>query len=703
MTEIIAIDKSGLYLEYIFNKIKFKLYFPESFKNPDYRFAKIKPNKKVAFENWTKTNYRWDEIQDYEGNIAIINKYGSLLVIDADSKEISDLAKSKLPPTLTVQSSNDYKLHFYYHCPNTTIDKLVFRDNLGDVRGYNGNYYTVIPPSIHPDTGKLYRVINDQPINDIDEKTILDVLGKYVVNTDQITEKDNFHKIGSCNYDITKVIDISGFVKQHDGEYQGPNPIIGSTTGHNINVNTGKNIFRDWHYQVGGKTTDWIALKHGLIKYEDWVKLKLQRKILTDTIFDRVCEIGRKEYGFNIFDPNNVPSTLDDVHERLKAWLYLESTDYIDVILATALSNQHKGTPVWMFIMGDSSCGKSAILKTLKSYSNAIPIDRLTANTLASGHKEGKLPTNDLGFYLNNSSHILVFTDLACMKSINKDEKNEIWGQFRNLYDGDIFKRTGNGVNKSYENCHVTVIAGTTLDLANEFSLANQLGTRELTYGVSISEDARKRAVEKTITQIGQEDAMKKDMRDIIQGFLSTREFKIQEISPDMQKFLITSARDLSILRANATFERISGELSGNVSVEVPTRCVQQFIVLYHAFKSLDENYPTRNIKRIIDNIVRTSADMVRYDVLNFFRKHQESDYSLLRLHQFLTYGKKTIKRQCEVLVNLGILEKSFKPVTAENGHSYDLEFYTYNKDSKYEKIEVEAANHAFTLLSETH
>ena len=127
---------------------------------------------------------------------------------------------------------------------------------------------------------------------------------------------------------------------------------------------------------------------------------------------------------------NDKAITLADVYNMVRKWLYMPSTERIDVILATAISLHYKGNPLWVFIVGKSGDGKTELVKALDGLPHTRKIDQLTGNTLASGKKGA----HDLGSELTGRRTILIFTDLACLTSINKDEKKRIWGQFRTLY-----------------------------------------------------------------------------------------------------------------------------------------------------------------------------------------------------------------------------------------------------------------------------
>lgn len=117
----------------------------------------------------------------------------------------------------------------------------------------------------------------------------------------------------------------------------------------------------------------------------------------------------------------NIPTTtLKDVYEVVERYLHINDKNRIDLILATALSNQLSGTPIWMLIVGNSGDWKSAFTRSLEGLSNCIKVDVITKNTLATGMKGAW----DLGSELNGKSTILLFPDLAALTSINTDDKN---------------------------------------------------------------------------------------------------------------------------------------------------------------------------------------------------------------------------------------------------------------------------------------
>ncbi|GAH67925.1 unnamed protein product, partial [marine sediment metagenome] len=265
----------------------------------------------------------------------------------------------------------------------------------------------------------------------------------------------------------------------------------------------------------------------------------------------------------------------------------------------------------------------------------------------------------DLGEELQDSSHILLFSDLASLKSLNADNKNEIWGQFRELYDGRINKQTGNDTKAHYNNCHVTLIACTTPDIKAEYSIHNQLGTREFSYDVESSRRDDKLKMDKAMMHMERETEMKKDLQEAVQSFLEHRKFdKDIKLDDDLKEWIMDKCKELAVFRASASWERQTGELRAAVTIEVPTRLVQQIVLLYKSLMSLESDYPLEKFKTIIENIVKSSGDTARHTIFHFMKNYPEHPFRVQDLHEELDIGNKTIKRQCEALVWLKYLRR---------------------------------------------
>ncbi len=150
------------------------------------RFIKIEPESKAPefspegpfFNANDKELQKW---LDGGGNVGL--NLGGLVVLDVDSNQFKQLASEHLLSTFAVRSGSGGE-HWYYCCDWSGRRQFTDGDvDLGSVR--SGNWYVVIPPSIHPN-GEQYRVLEDRPIQRIPVaqiETFLDAIEQETANT----------------------------------------------------------------------------------------------------------------------------------------------------------------------------------------------------------------------------------------------------------------------------------------------------------------------------------------------------------------------------------------------------------------------------------------------------------------------------------------------------------------------------------------
>ena len=155
----------------------------------EFRFLKIRPKGKEPtgdMGGWQNKNYKFNDTELLNhliegGNYGIIGGFGNLILIDSDSKEITDLAET-MPETFTIKtgSPEEYKKHYYFI---TDVPIKAIRlskehiGDLGDVRSVG--QYVVAPNSTHPKGGK-YKVIKNVPIARVSEKFVRGIFKEYI-------------------------------------------------------------------------------------------------------------------------------------------------------------------------------------------------------------------------------------------------------------------------------------------------------------------------------------------------------------------------------------------------------------------------------------------------------------------------------------------------------------------------------------------
>ncbi len=236
------------------------------------RFTKIRYRSKRPIEKgWTKRPYTYDQILPHIGrhtNYGVLTGYGHLAVADADTEELAEVIEKKLPPTFTVQSGSGGR-HYYYKCSQLQkrIVLQVRNKHYGEIQ--SKGQAVVGPGSIHP-TGKTYDIVCDVPISTIEITSLTTAMREYIPMTAHQRHRrcplpiHDGHSYAR-NLRITDVIDISNFKKAPNGEYYGPNPWHGSTTGANTWVNVEKNVAYCFRHNAGISVPKAIALNEGRV------------------------------------------------------------------------------------------------------------------------------------------------------------------------------------------------------------------------------------------------------------------------------------------------------------------------------------------------------------------------------------------------------------------------------------------------------
>ena len=349
-------------------------------------------------------------------------------------------------------------------------------------------------------------------------------------------------------------------------------------------------------------------------------------------------------------------TTLEDVHRGFEKWLYVDDPDRIDIALAVGVNYRTKGAPLWIVFVSPSGDWKSELLMSLTGLPNVILMDQITKNTLGSGLKD----TIDLGAQLTGNRSLLIFPDLASLMSCNDKDKKMIWAQFRELYDGRINKRTGSGVVRKYDKCHVNLLAGATSVIENEYLLRQQIGTREMLADSDPKLSQNKNKMEMAWYNEDYEDEMRSELKKVVTDFCMFHKTKDIKITPEIKAFLFKQAEHLALLRATGKIDWNTSELMGSVEREVPTRLSKQFKRLWIALMSLDDNYSVSTAKGIIRKLVNSSGSKPRQKILEVFNRlnNRGNWLSVPDIQLETGLGRKIVKAECEQLTYLHEFEK---------------------------------------------
>ena len=150
----------------------------------------------------------------------------------------------------------------------------------------------------------------------------------------------------------------------------------------------------------------------------------------------------------------------EELERTIDKYLLIEDRGVVKLLCASVISNRIIGLkPTWLFLVSNSSGGKSALLKSLSYANGMVEKDDLTAKTFISGARAGAKETSLL-FRLPKNP-VMVIKDLTLLIDKDPKESAQIFSQLRLIYDGDLNKSFGTGEDIDVK-IHLGLIAGTT-------------------------------------------------------------------------------------------------------------------------------------------------------------------------------------------------------------------------------------------------
>jgi hypothetical protein len=191
------------------------------------------------------------------------------------------------------------------------------------------------------------------------------------------------------------------------------------------------------------------------------------------------------------------PTKIEELRTVFQKWLAIdEDLDVLDVILAATLDRRVAGDPLWLFDVGPPGSTKTEILRSLCSLPDVYQLSQLTSKTIVSG-KEKKDGTVVRGIFLKINGRVLVIPELTQILCKSRDERDLIFAQFRDLYDGYMVYGYGTIDEPIRVECRIGLLCGVTSAIDMYGSVHAVLGDRFLKIRPKFNRDlARDRAIQ---------------------------------------------------------------------------------------------------------------------------------------------------------------------------------------------------------------
>ena len=359
------------------------------------------------------------------------------------------------------------------------------------------------------------------------------------------------------------------------------------------------------------------------------------------------------------------PPLLSDVHNIFKKWLFLDSTDGIDVLLATLISQRLEGAPVWLFLVGPPGSAKTELISSLSDLTEYVyATSTVTPHALISGANFQGMKT-DPSLIPKLDGKVLVIKDFTAVMGVKDQEKEEIFSILRDAYDGQCGKIFGNGVERAYAS-RFTVIAAVTPLIYDLGYRHAQLGERFLKFSLAdnLVHPDEYAIISRAIDNTDRETKMRKEIRDVVREYVdrSLKGVLLPTIPAEIKDRIIwlgkfgarmrgTVSRDS--FRNDIMTSRPTAEVGSRLGIQLAKLC--RSLAMLHKREEVTEDDYTIVKKVMLDTVMQRTEDMLRTLHLEW----EQGPVSTGELAKMTRYPVATVLRLLQDLHVLDIVVRS--------------------------------------------
>ncbi len=330
-----------------------------------------------------------------------------------------------------------------------------------------------------------------------------------------------------------------------------------------------------------------------------------------------------------------------------------EGSEYIDVVFGVVFANRLDSAPLWLYLIGPASSGKTVILQGMRGHKEIICRSTMTYAGLVGGKgKDKKITKTPLLDLLNNK--MLIIKDFTTMLSMRYEDLNAILGQLRDCYDGDMDRELAQETVS--HTSKFGVIAAVTNAIDRHLTVLADLGERFLSYRMPpVSEGEERKRCLKT-TSIESEDEQKEAIRRAAHRLLDCDPVPA-EISLRQRRDLIDAAIVVAKARCHITRDKFSKDPE-EAEREIASRVSKQLVDLTRGIAMVrGKSRVTESEMSLAKRAAAYTLTLRRIKLLRMMADREWLDIGFIMNKMHLS--DKGARIQLDDLVLVGLCEKS--------------------------------------------
>jgi hypothetical protein len=378
--------------------------------------------------------------------------------------------------------------------------------------------------------------------------------------------------------------------------------------------------------------------------------------------------------------PSPPPKTsLVDVHSVFQKWLGEDyDLDAIDLTCCAGACARLTGDPLWALVVSGSGAAKTETVQSLAGAGAQVTSTIASEGALlsaTSSKNKAKGATGGLLCKLG-STGTLVIKDFTTIISGDRKARDLVLSAIREIYDGHYVREVGvDGGQTLIWQGRLIVVGAVTTAWDSAHSVISLMGDRFVLLRID-STRARQSSGLRALSNTGDEIPMRKELASAVGGLIAHASLKDTRLT-DAEKEKLIKAADIVTLTRTAVDYDYKGDVSNAHAPEMPTRFAKQLAQIIRGGVAI--GLPRVQGMRLAIRCARDSVPPLRLTILLDVAAHPGSKDGEIRKR--IRKPWRTVKRQLDALVMLGVLSIEQRTETTTTGTTKTHDIYDLNPD----------------------
>ena len=212
-------------------------------------------------------------------------------------------------------------------------------------------------------------------------------------------------------------------------------------------------------------------------------------------------------------------TSLNDVIEGFREQFWMPDPGTVETVLGTVAANRLPGDPVWTWLVGPPSSGKSETLASISRLSEVHRVSSFTEAGLLSGSPGNK----GSGGLLRQVGErgLLVFNDLSVLLGEHGSTRPRTFALIRELFDGELTRQLGTDGGKRFHWSGKIGLLGAVTEAVDVLDIG-LMGERIVYYRLpSIDVEEERRTGLFALENVGHQQEMRACIAETVESFFS--------------------------------------------------------------------------------------------------------------------------------------------------------------------------------------